>query len=756
MITKIKDFTLSTNFNNALKAVISVVIPVFTFSYLGNLEAGLTMALGALFTFPSDTPSNLKHKINGVFVTVLILAGVNLLINLTYPYPYIFYPVFAALVFIISMLAVYGQRATMVAFSALMTISISFSHLNTGLKMLQHTGLLLAGGLFYLLISLLFFYINPHRYTELQIAECIKLTAKYLKLRGDLWELDSDRKEITKQQLLLQVELNDIHENIREILVRNRTNYGSSNQNRKLLLAFISLVEIMELAISTSFDHNKLHEKFDKHPKVLMTYQSLAYNLAKNLKSLSKKIRKRKVYIQKKNLIDNLYAFEFAIAEYEKTLGETEASEGVLMLSNMLHYAEKQVEKIKTLEKAYTSNVKLKDLKGRDKDLEKLITPHYYPLNTLVENLSFSSLEFRHSLRITTTLLFGLIIGKILPFENVYWILITIVVIMRPGYGLTKERTFHRFLGTIIGGAIGFAILATEPNATILGGLTILFLILGLTFNPSNYKIGTSFITLHVIFIFAILNPTDGNIILYRVLDTCVGATIAMLANHFLWPYWESLNTLEYIKNSIEANRNYLKEISILYNNKSEINLSYRQARNQAFIEIGNLMSSFQRMLQEPKSKQNNLQQVYKFTVINNALLSSAASLGTYTQSHKTTEASTSFNIVFDRIIKNLDYSILLLKNETIETNAKIDDNSNQSFIELKKIREKELMKGEGIEDEAFKLKMQEAQLVIEQLIWLTNLSENIVKTTKTLLLSQSENENHNPKMFFESSNPAT
>ena len=736
MFTKIKDFTVGTNFINALKVAISAVLPVVVFSYFGDFQSGLIMALGVIFTSPSDTPSNLKHKINGLLVSILIISGVNLLINVTFPYPILLYPVFTLLVFSSSMLAVYGQRATMVAFSALLTISLSFSHIHTGWEIVHQTGLIISGGLFYLLVSLIFYYINPHRYIELQIVECIKLTAKYLKLRGDLWELNSDRKEITRKQLHLQVELNTIHENIREILVRNRTNYGSSHQNRKMLMSFITLVEVMELAISTSFDHNKLHQRFDAHPKVLMTYQSLAYNLAKNLKSLSKKIRKRKSYIPKNNLIENLFAFENAIVEYQKTLGETEASEGSLMLSNMLHYAEKQVEKIKTLERAYTSNVKLKDLKGRDKDLENLITPDYYPLNTLVENLSFSSLEFRHSLRITVTLLIGFIIGKVLPFENVYWILLTIVVIMRPGYGLTKERTTHRFIGTLIGGVLGFAILATGPSATILGVLTVLFMLLGLSFNPSNYRIGTTFITIHVILIFAILNPTDDNIIIYRILDTLVGATLAILANHFLWPFWEFLNTNENIKNSIEANKNYLKQISILYNNKKGIDATYRLARNQAFIEIGNLMASFQRMLQEPKSKQDKLQQVYKFTVVNNALLSAAASLGTYTQSHKTTQASESFNIVFDRIIKNLEYAISLLKNDNkpFDKEFLIDDIFNNSFIELKKIREKELMQADEINSEEFQLKMQEAQLVIEQLVWLINLSENIIKTTKVLI----------------------
>lgn len=737
MLKLIKEFTVGTNFTNALKATISAIIPVLIFSKLGYLEMGLTIALGALFTLPSDIPSNLKHKIKGIIVTVLFFSAANLLINLTYPYPILFFPVFCLLIFTLSMLAVYGQRATMVAFSTLLIISISFSHIHSGWEMIIHSLLLLTGGLFYLLISILFYYINPHRYTELQIEKCIHLTSKYLKLRGDLWELNSDRKEITKKQLVLQVELNEVHENIREILIRNRTDYGSSNQNRKMLLAFISLVEIMELAVSTSFDHNKLHQKFGEQPLVLKTYQNLAYNLAKKLKSLSKKIRNRKTNPSKNDLNDVLYKFEIAINEYEKNLGEN-ASEGVFMLTNMLHYAEKQVGKIKNLEKIFTSNTKLKDLNGREIEFQKLNTKDYYPISTLVENLSFSSLAFRHSLRITATLLIGFIIGKFLPFQNVYWILLTIVVIMKPGYGLTKERTFNRFLGTIIGGIVGFLVLSTGPSQLILGGLTIFFLILGLSFNPSNYKIGTLFITLHVIFIFAILNPTDGDIVLYRILDTFVGATLAILANYFFWPFWEFLNTNENIENSIKAIRDYLLQISIFYNNKQAINSNYRFARNRAFIEIGNLMASFQRMLQEPKSKQNNLQQVYKITVINNAMLSSAASLGTYTQTHKTTDASESFNSVFNKIISNLDQAIAILKGniDSKEIENVSNDNLISSFIEIKKIRVKEKSEETELDEEDNKIKLEETQMVKEQLIWLTNLSANIVKTSKSLMQS--------------------
>jgi uncharacterized membrane protein YccC len=68
----------------------------------------------------------------------------------------------------------------------------------------------------------------------------------------------------------------------------------------------------------------------------------------------------------------------------------------------------------------------------------------------MIENLSFSSTVFRHSLRLTITILIGFIIGKALPFKMPIG-LTTIVVIMRQGYGLTKQRTFHRIFGTILG-----------------------------------------------------------------------------------------------------------------------------------------------------------------------------------------------------------------------------------------------------------------------------------------------------------------
>ena len=743
MIASIKKFIDSIHFTSALKVTFSAVVPALLFSYLGDFSTGFTIALGAILTYPSDIPSSFKHKVNGMLVAIFTIAVMNLVINFIYPYAFLFYPVLIFLIFLMSMISVYGQRATMVSFSGLLAITLAFANLQSGWEILQYSGLLLTGGLFYLVISLLFYYIRPNRYIQLQIAQGILLTAKYLKLRGDLWELNSDRKEITKKQLHFQVELNTIHENIREVLIRNRTNVGSSNQNRKMLITFISLVEIMELAIATSFDHNKLHQKFDAHPQVLETYQNLAYKLAACLKKVGKSIENSTKYASKHNLLTELEKLEIAISDYEKQFSSEETAEGVLMLTNMLHYAEKQVEKIKTIERAFIANIHVNEFKGRDKDLEKFLSPNTYLWSTLIENLSFSSTVFRHSIRLTLTILIGFIIGQILPFQNTYWILLTIVVIMRPGYGLTNERTYHRIFGTLLGGLIAFGILLFIHDTIVRASLAILAMLLGFTYTPSNYKIGATFVTIYVVFIYAILTPNIIDVVQYRILDTCVGALLAFLANSFIWPSWEFLNLPTFISKAIVANRNYLNQISILYNQKGEVTTPYRLARKEAFIAIGNLMASFQRMIQEPKSKQNNLQQAYKLTVVNHSLLSSLASLGTYIQSHKTTKASEAFNEVVNSAIRNLDAASLLLNGEVVAAiNLDlVNADLKKRFTELNKIREREIKSNTIDNDADFKLEMQEAQLVIEQLIWLTGLSESIYKITRTLMIEKNESQ---------------
>lgn len=731
MLFNLRQFAESINFANALKVTIATVLPIIIASRFDQFDLGVTIAIGALLTYPSDISSNLQHKINGILVGTSIVAGSALLISLAHPIAWIFYPLIILLVFFLSMIAVYGQRANLVSFCGLLSISLVFKHIYSGTELLEHCALMFGGGILYLIISIIFYYIRPHKYAELLLADSLDLTAKYMKLRGDLWKDKKNKLNIVREQLQLQVKLSSAHQNLREALMHKRANSGSSGQNRKLLIMFITLVDILELALATSFDHGKLQRKFAKHPEVINTYQNLAYNLATMLSELSESMSSKSDYIPDFDLYKDLTALEKAKDEYEAVTSTKQDFDAILMLTNMLRYAEKQIEKVTLIERAYTQKTFKYELKDRGKDLSKFLAPQYYSISTLLENLAFSSTYFRHALRLTITIMVGFLIGTFLPFQNSYWILITIIVILRPGYGLTKTRSYHRIIGTVVGGLIAFGMLFFVQNNYAIATIAIITMILGFSFVQTNYKVAATFTTMYVVFIYSLFTPNIRDVVEFRIIDTFVGAALAFGANYILWPSWEFLNTPIYLKKSIEANREYLKEIFEIYNTKQPATIRYRLARKHAFVSLANLMESFQRMIQEPKSKQKQMPQIYKLATLNHSLLSSAASLGTYIQSNKTTKASEAFNVVVNATIKNLDAAINEF--DGLETSESHTEDLSPRFTELKNIRARELSESNDINDDDIREKMLEAQLVIEQLVWMTSASAKIKETVKAL-----------------------
>lgn len=283
-------------------------------------------------------------------------------------------------------------------------------------------------------------------------------------------------------------------------------------------------------------------------------------------------------------------------------------------------------------------------------------------------------------------------------------------------------------------------------------------MILGYWFSHTDYKVGVTFITMYVVLIYAILTPNFMDLLIYRVIDTLIGALLALGANYILWPSWEFLNVNVHLSKSIQANQTYVKEIKEIYNQKSEPTLAYKLARKYAFIEIGNLMASFQRMIQEPKSKQRLRSEIYELAVLNHTFLSTAASIGVYVQSRHTTKASESFNMVMDYIDKNLQLTSNLLNNTPTEEDlitAEDQESYRVSMSYLQNVREYELKKS-YTDDKQIKNLMEESAMVIQQLTWLAHLSEKILKISKVIRDKREEMQQKklvlNPTLLFKKS----
>ncbi|GGG42291.1 membrane protein [Christiangramia forsetii] len=736
-------FLRSTDFSKAIVLTISIVVPITIFSNFGSLEIGISIAMGCLLSSPSDVPGSFKHKINGVLAAAFLGASSFIIAGYAAMFDWAVIPMLLIMIFSISYLSVYGFRASLVTFAGLLAVVLSFANLSSGIEIWQKSLLIFAGGIWYLLISIGWYFIKPERATEQLLAETMEITADYLRLRIRLLRSNQRDDKLQKELFQLQTELNEHHESLREILISARKTSGSSGYARKRLLIFIDLVDMLELAMAHPIDYERMRKSFENDEETLKIFGDFTLQLANQLEKIGLAVYKN-TKLPKNQIPHDLEQVQRALQNFRNNIEIEEKREAMLLLRNLFDYQSKQAQKINNIDRILRNLENKKKFFYKEKEVQKFLTPQDYSFKTILTNLNLSSAIFRHSLRLALVVLLGYLIGDYFSVQNSYWILLTIVVIMRPNYGLTKVRTRKRIVGTLIGGAIAIGIVILTQNTMIYAILGILSLTLAFSLIQRNYTTAAIFITLSIIFIYALLQPEVLNVIQFRVVDTLIGAGLATFGNLILWPKWESQDIHNVIVSSLKANFEYLDQIDEYYHKKENLPLSYKLARKKAFIEMGNLSSAFQRMTQEPKSKQKDLPVVYEIVGLSHTFLTASASLGTYIRTHPTTHASSDFEAYTKAILFNLSNSMNILEKKQIlekshDEISEAGQSLHRKFDKMAEERDIEIKAGKNQIDEQMRLNLQEAHLVTGQLEWLLDISGKIEDNVKRL--NKKENE---------------
>ncbi len=735
-------FLKSTDFTKAIILGFGIIVPIVIGIYLGYFEIGLAIALGALLSSPSDVTGSFRNKNFGILLSALFAVIASLIGGLLDPLNWITVPILGVIMFGFSYFAVYGFRASLISFSGLFALVLSFANISNVLEFYERALFIGLGGIWYLFLRVIWHIINPKAETEQFLSQSLELTSKYLEIRGKLWDSNSNREELQKRILELQTDLNVNHETLREILISSRKSSGNSNYERKRLLIFIQLVDILELAMANPVDYEKMDEILSKHPEKRQLFQTLTFEMASRLKYISESLLQHEKLNNTNLLEENLHKIKKHVDDVSP-LVETEALENSILLKNLYDYQCKQVEKILKVERIL-SNENIKELSFvKNVDAQRFISHQEYDLNILSENFSLKSVIFKHSLRLALVVMIGFTIGAYFSVQNAYWILLTIIVIMRPNYGLTKQRSKQRIIGTLTGGAIATGIVLLIQDTTVYAVLGIGSLVLAFSMVQRNYKTSATFITLSVVFIYALLQPDVLNVIQYRIIDTIIGAGLAALGNAVLWPSWEYFSINSVIGESLKANKEYLFSIQKYYQDKGAVPTSYKLSRRRAFLASGNLSSAFQRMTQEPKSKQMHLDKFYEVVVLSHTFLSSLASMGTYIQNHPTTEATNYFDDYIEGISHNLNIANGLISEkvyaETLDSSNRIEaqDYFNNRFDSINNASG-EIDSANSSSKISNTDQLQEVQLINSQLKWLYSLSEKIIKRVSIIDLAKS------------------
>ena len=274
-----------------------------------------------------------------------------------------------------------------------------------------------------------------------------------------------DKLELEKKLFELQTSVNTKHESLREILLSSRRDSGNSNFTRRQVLILIELIDILELAIGNLPHVYKMQQSFKKEAVDLNPFVQLIFTMADELGNLSQVVGRKGVVRDNPTIDSLLQQAKESLRAFRRTAYTPDSYEEAMLLQNIYDYLQKQAQKIQVIRKVMQNLVEQDQLWSRTKASAQFITPQDYDWKTFTENFNFDSPIFKHSLRLTLTVLVGFAIGVIFPFQNAYWILLTITVIMRPGYTLTRERSKHRLYGTLIGGAVAVAVVVTVGAA---------------------------------------------------------------------------------------------------------------------------------------------------------------------------------------------------------------------------------------------------------------------------------------------------
>ncbi|WP_028377373.1 FUSC family protein [Leeuwenhoekiella sp. MAR_2009_132] len=708
-------FAKSTDFAKAILVTIGVVTPILVGYYLDYLGLGIAIGTGVLLSSPSSVSGSLKNKRIGILLSSLIATLVSFIGAYIPDIYWIQLPYLGIMTFALAFIAVYGFRASLVGFSGLFALVLSFANLSSsGMPPYERSLLIGLGGILYLLLTLLYDVLAPKKQTEELLETAIELSSRYIEARGQFLRQSIDRDTGLKKLFTVQSDFNDHLEKLREILLDSRHASGTSSYYRKRFLVLGELVDLLELSLTSPIPPARMHEILKKYPQQLYAFVNLN-------KAQTETLRKIAHTDLKKNKVD-LNALRAALKETKNKIDNykapTASTEDDIILHNLYELQENQTQRIINIAQILDRNKIIKNTNSANlNDLEGFVTKQDYSFQILLDNLNKDSPIFKHALRIAFIAVLGFGLGNFFEVQNPYWILLTIIVIMRPSYGLTKERSKNRIIGTLLGAALATGIVYVFRDNTLFRILAVLSFIMAHASLQKNYRTGAFFITLSIIFAYALLRPDILAVIQFRVLDTSLGAALTALASAFLWPTREAKSLKFNLAESLRTNRNYLQVISSHYETKKQIETHYKLARKKAFLATATVNAAIQRLLQEPGATGKLTGKLYELVVLNHAFLGALASIGAYLRNHNTTHIDDVFSKYKNPIFQNLDTAIAVLENKS--TTGTLPDTSKELEVPVPSIY--------------INKELHEAHILTEQLKWLKKLSEDFNKQLKAL-----------------------
>jgi uncharacterized membrane protein YccC len=615
----LRTFIYSHYFYLGLRVAVGLVGLALLTQEISDSATAMTVCIGALCTTLMDMPSPLRHKFNEMLASVLLCSAVTLLISLCGPVQWLLMTVLVLVSFLASMMVVYGKKSMPLQLAALFIMTMSMEHQMTWQQSFHHAGLFMLGGLIYLAYAMAIAWVLRHRIKQQVLAEALFELAAYIDIKADFYDTRFNLTEQFNKLVRHQSILADRQQASRDLILRSHKN----SKDAIVVQVHVCMLDLYELILSTHTDYALLRQHL-ADSDVLKSLHDLAYKAARDIESVAYAVtRKRASYAQIS------YDKEWADIEGEITRlhakgdGAQEALATLRAQRNKIRAILKMIGELHLATQKVYDNVPF----WSGADMAPFLSQQKYELKTLLSNLRPDSPVFRFALRVSMAISVGLAVGHWLPYAaHSYWIVLTIVIILRPTFSMTRQRRADRIIGTIIGCVITAIVIRFVHSNIVLMAILFLSIVATPTFIYLRYRYTAIAVSLMILLQMHLVAPSNPNLVSERLIDTLIGAAVATVFS-FVLANWEYQSLPRLVRQVLNVNVSYMQASFALLQGQCFDDFAYRIERKRLMDSLAALSSALVRMLDEPASKQRAVEDINLFIVQNYLLVAHVAAL---------------------------------------------------------------------------------------------------------------------------------
>lgn len=593
--------------------------------WIGEVKLTIPLTLGVVAAALTDLDDRLTGRLRNLAITLVCFFIASASVELLFPWPPLFALGLTVSTIGFILLGGLGQRYATIAFGALLIAIYTM----LGVTLYDHWYLqplfLLAGAVWYNLLTLSGHLIFPIRPLQDNLARSYEQLARYLELKSRLFDPDLEDESqaplydlaLANGQLVATLNQTKV-----SLLTRLRGDRGQRGTRRTLQYYFVAQ-DIHERASSSHIQYQTLRDQF-RYSDVMFRFQRMLSMQAQACQKLSRAILLREPYQHDAHFERAFMHLNAALDRVRASGASDEQINALGFLLNNLRAIDAQLATIESVQTTAPAGSNTETLLADDR---------LGGLNDiwlrLRRNMSPESALFRHAVRMSLVLCAGYAFIQFTGLQHGYWILLTSLFVCQPNYNATRHRLALRIIGTLVGVAIGLPVLLLVPS--IEGQLVLIVLtgVLFFAFRNVQYAHATMFITLLVLLCFNLLGE-GFEVALPRIIDTLIGCAIAWAAVSFIWPDWKFRNLPRVLDRAMNANCRYLDAILEQYHQGRDNRLAYRVARRDAYNRDAELASVVSNLSTEPRADGAQRETAFRLLCLNHTFTSYISALGAH------------------------------------------------------------------------------------------------------------------------------